>query len=119
MPAPSTPPFLSALWTGSFRGSSLRRTYKIGRGLSRNQAVKGGMYHSGMPSSARYRALLVAELPSAGFREQRLQAPFPAGSIAGCLSLAKVTGYGRSMSITIAAEIGAVRRLKIRLTPWS
>ena len=77
------------------------------------------MYHSGMPSSARYRALLVAELPSAGFREQRLQAPFPAGSIAGCLSLAKVTGYGRSMSITIAAEIGAVRRLKIRLTPWS
>jgi hypothetical protein len=28
-------------------------------------------------------------------------------------------GYGRSMSITIAAEIGAVRRLNIRLTPSS
>ena len=35
------------------------------------------------------------------------------------IGVVKAAGYGRSMSITIAAEIGAFRRLKIRLTPSS
>jgi hypothetical protein len=70
MPAPSIPPFPSVLWTGSFRRSSRRRTYTIGRGCSRNQAVKRGMYHSGMPASDRYSAAahqLVAELRARGY----------------------------------------------------
>ena len=71
MPAPSTPPFPPVLWTGSFRRSSRRRTYTIGRRSSRNQAVKRGMYHSRMPASDRYSAAarqLVAELRARDYR---------------------------------------------------